>query len=359
MKPKDRVLQSLEHRDAGRVPLDCWATDEAISRLCQFFSTDEGGVLKKLNIDMRYIGFDTKNAYFEKQKDGSFQRRIDTDIFEDIWGVKRKRISTGKSTYLELVQSPLGEVENITAIERFSFPSLLDFDIEKDRLSLARDYAVVFTGDRLCMRTSFFKLAMYLRGFENFLLDLVINKVMAEAIINRLSEFHHEITENIFKKYSDSIDIFLMGDDFGTQTGPLIGLDTFRYFFKNPLKKMIDLCHRYNIKTMLHSCGSIKIFIPDLIEIGLDILNPVQHTAAEMDLVELKKAFGNDICFHGAVDVQNVLPFGGEEEIKNEVKKCIEALGKNGGYICAPSHNIQADVPVESILIMYETAAAL
>ncbi|HPO52742.1 MAG TPA: uroporphyrinogen decarboxylase family protein, partial [bacterium] len=157
----------------------------------------------------------------------------------------------------------------------------------------------------------------------------------------------------------DKIDVLLLGDDFGTQTGPLIGLESFREFFKRPLREMIELCHKYNIRTMLHSCGSVKIFIPDLIEIGLDILNPVQHTAFEMDLRDLKREFGKDICFHGAIDVQKVLPFGSKKDIENEVKTCIEILGANGGYICAPSHNLQSDVPVENIIYMYEYARSI
>ncbi|MCM8816361.1 MAG: hypothetical protein NC913_02480 [Candidatus Omnitrophica bacterium] len=356
MKPKERVLSAIEHRSTDRIPLDWWSTPETISNMSQFLSTTPDGVLESLDIDIRYIGFDINSPDFLKQQDGSFQKKDGNGLFEDVWGVKREKVTAGKGEYFELRFSPLACVDSQEEIEKYTFPDISNFDIEKDKIGLSRNYATVFTGDRMCMRTSFFKLSMYLRGFENFLLDLIANKVLAETIINRLFEFHYELTKQIFEKYSKSIDIFLMGDDFGTQTGPLIGLETFRYFFKNPLKKMIELCHKYGIKAMLHSCGSVKIFIPDLIDIGLDILNPVQHNASGMDLKELKTEFGRDICFHGAVDVQNVLPFGNKKEIEDEVKKCIQILGENGGYICAPSHNLQADIPVENIVFMYEVA---
>lgn len=358
MISKEIVLRSIEHKNTPRIPLDWWATPETVLKMCDFYSLPEEEVLKKLNIDMRYVGFDIKDSEFEKQKDGSFHKKDKENIFEDVWGVKRKKVSFGKGEYLEVYNSPLANVEEISKIEKFKLPELSDFDIEKEKLKLSTNYAIVFTGDRLVMRTSFFKLAMYLRGFENFLLDLISNKVLAEAIVNRLFEFHYGITEKIFKKYAENIDIFMMGDDFGTQTGPMIRLETFRHFFKEPIKKMIELCHRYNIKAMLHSCGSIKIFIPDLIDIGLDILNPIQHTAADMDMKELKKEFGKNICFHGGIDVQKVLPFGSKKEIEKEVRECIEILGKDGGYICAPSHNLQADIPVENIIYMYEVASS-
>lgn len=357
MKPKERVMTAVGHKISDYTPVDYWATFETTLKISQFLSTTPDGVLEKLNIDVRYICFDIiENTDFTKQNDGSFQREIDNGLYEDVWGVKRKKIKAGKSDYFELYNSPLVSIEDAKQFEKFPFPDISIFDIEKEKLKFSQDYAIVFTGDRLSMRTSFFKLAMYLRGFENFLLDLLTNKSLAEAIINRLFEFHYEITSQIFKKYSRNIDIFLMGDDFGTQTGPLIGLDTFRHFFKNPLKKIIELCHKYGIKSMLHSCGNIKIFIPDFIDIGLDILNPVQHTVPCMNLKELKMEFGKNICFHGAVDVQNILPFGNKKEIENEVKQCIQILGENGGYICAPSHNLQSDIPVENILYMYEVA---
>jgi uroporphyrinogen decarboxylase len=130
----------------------------------------------------------------------------------------------------------------------------------------------------------------------------------------------------------------------------------FRKFFKPALKKLIDLGHEFGLKVMLHSCGSIKLLIPDLINIGLDILNPIQTKAKDMDPKKLKKAFGKDLSFHGSVDVQQVLPFGTVEEIKREVKQCIDALAPGGGFILAPAHNIQADTPIENIITLFETA---
>ncbi|MGB9642343.1 MAG: uroporphyrinogen decarboxylase family protein [Candidatus Ratteibacteria bacterium] len=359
MNPKTRVMNAVDRKNIDRIPLDIWATNETIGSLCDYLSISYEKLLERLGIDIRYIDLEIKDENFTKMPDGSFQRQLDAHRFIDIWGVIRKRINYGKGEYFELDESPLAGINDVKDVETFQLPSPDIFEITTEKLELYDKFAIVFTGDRLTTRTSFFKLAMYLRGFENFLLDLHINKKIARAIIDKIFEFHYTLNESIFKKYSDKIDIFLLGDDFGTQTGPVIGLESFREFFKQPLRAIVELCHKYNIRAMLHSCGSVKIFIPDLIQIGLDILNPVQHTASGMNLKELKREFGKDICFHGAIDVQKILPFGTRKDIENEVKNCIEILGENGGYICGPSHNLQSDIPVENIIYMYQCARSM
>lgn len=202
-------------------------------------------------------------------------------------------------------------------------------------------------------KASVFKLAMYLRGFENLLMDMISNEKLVFALIDKLMEFHLSYTENTLKSGYSFIDIFMVGDDFGTETGPLISIELFRKFFKKPLQKLVELGHKYGVKVMLHSCGSIRKFIPDFIEIGFDILNPIQTTARGMEPDQIKKEFGQYICFHGSIDVQKTLPFGKVEDVKNEVKEKIRILGKGGGFILAPSHNLQPDIPIENILEMY------
>lgn len=128
----------------------------------------------------------------------------------------------------------------------------------------------------------------------------------------------------------------------------------FRKFFKPALRDLINLAKTFDLKTMLHTCGGVRELIPDLIEIGLDILNPIQTRAKGMDPKELKKEFGKDICFHGSVDVQKILPFGTPDDVKKTVNSLIKTLGKGGGFILAPSHNLQLDIPINNIIAMYE-----
>lgn len=146
-------------------------------------------------------------------------------------------------------------------------------------------------------------------------------------------------------------------DDLGSQTCPLISLSIYKEFLMPHHKAMIGLCKEYGIKVFHHDDGSMRQFIPYLFEMGIDILNPIQHNCPEMDMNELKEQFGTKICFHGAVDNQSVLPFGTTEEVRQEVRRCIDALASDKtGYILAPCHNIQSCTPIENIIAMYNEA---
>ncbi|HPO52330.1 MAG TPA: hypothetical protein PK165_05830, partial [bacterium] len=202
MNSKTRVMNTVLRTNIDKIPLDIWATDETIKALCNHCSVSYEKLLEKLDIDIRYIDLQIENENFKKMYDGSFQRQIDTHYFVDIWGVIRKKISYGKGEYFELDKSPLAEITDAKDVDLFQLPDPGDFDIATDHLELYDRFAIVFTGDRLTTRTSFFKLAMYLRGFENFLLDLHINKQIAGAIIDKLFEFHYTLNESIFKRYA-------------------------------------------------------------------------------------------------------------------------------------------------------------
>jgi uroporphyrinogen decarboxylase len=161
----------------------------------------------------------------------------------------------------------------------------------------------------------------------------------------------------MFEACDGLIDVTQVTDDFGTQAGPMINLKVFREFYAPHLRRFIDLAHSFGIKVFHHDDGAIRTFIPDLVEMGVDILNPLQWTCPGMDLKELKKDFGQKLCFHGGVDNQRVLPFGTTEEVRKEVRHCIDALASDQtAYILAPCHNIQSITPLENIIAMYSEA---
>lgn len=146
-------------------------------------------------------------------------------------------------------------------------------------------------------------------------------------------------------------------DDLGSQTGPLIGMGLYREFYAPHHKRFIELCHEFGIKVFHHDDGSCRQFLPLLVDMGIDILNPVQWTCPGMDMAELKAEFGGRICFHGAVENQKILPFGTPGDVRAEVRHCIDTLAADGtGYILAPCHNIQVNTPVENIIAMYDEA---
>jgi len=151
------------------------------------------------------------------------------------------------------------------------------------------------------------------------------------------------------------IDLFRIGDDVGTQRGPLISPAMFREFIAPRLRLLVDLAHSHDTRVMFHSCGSITAFIDALIEIGVDILDPLQVSAANMDPTQIKGEYGSRICLHGSIDTQYVLPQGSPQEVAENVKRMIDILGSGGGFILAPCHVLQTDVPSENVCAMYET----
>ncbi len=357
MNSKERVLTAVAHSQPDRIPVDYWAVPELTETLLEEFGlVNEDELLEKLKIDIRYVKPSFSGSDFKEQPDGSLHKRLSDGTFADIWGVKRKKISWGKGSYLEMISSPLEEANSVKEIKNHSWPDVEAFNYESilNQCLNYKDFAIICTGDRLTTRASIFKLAMYLRGMDRFFMDLALNPGLVETLVAKLLEFHLEHNRRIFEIAAKHIDIFMLGDDFGSENGLLISLAMFRKFFKPALRDLINLAKKFNLKTMLHTCGGVRELIPDLTEIGLDILNPIQTRAKNMDPKKLKKEFGKNICFHGSIDIQKTLSFGTPDEIKRTVNSHIKTLGEGGGFILAPSHNLQMDIPIDNIIAIYE-----
>jgi len=200
------------------------------------------------------------------------------------------------------------------------------------------------------------KPAMYLRGVEQCMLDIALNPEIIEAIIAKEIEFFLEYGKRLFEQIKGKVDIFFMGDDFASQNGMLMSLEQWRRLFKPGLRAYIDLAHSYGIKVMHHTCGAIYDMIPDFIDCGLDILQSLQPKAKGMDLKKIKQEYGKYICFQGGIDIQETMPHGTPEDVRNEVLDRIRTLGKGGGYILGTAHNMLPDVPVENALAYFDAA---
>ncbi|MEM2885644.1 MAG: uroporphyrinogen decarboxylase family protein, partial [Thermoproteota archaeon] len=196
-----------------------------------------------------------------------------------------------------------------------------------------------------------------LRGLEKSLVDPLARPEFTRHLLDRIADFLYGQHLRMFEACDGLIDVTQVTDDFGTQVGPMISLEVFREFYKPHMRRFVDLAHGFGIKVFHHDDGAIRPFIPDLVEVGIDVLNPLQHNCPGMELEGLKRDFGSELCFHGGVDNQRVLAFGTPEEVREEVRRCIDALACDGtGYVLAPCHNIQALTPVESIVAMYDEA---
>jgi len=360
MDARQRVALALDHKEPDRVPIDYWATSSVNARLLDHFgfSTQEQ-LLEHFDVDFRYIdGPEYVGPEPEVHEDGSV---------DDHWGVPRVRVETGSgehtSVYREVIDFPLRSarsVEEIRDYAKWPSPDWFDYDGVGAQVAAARrtGKVVVFMGDRM-NRCAQLKPAMYLRGIDQILLDVALAPDIAEHLFRRITDFYLEYARRTFGAADGGIDIFMMGDDFGTQKGLFMSPEMWRRFLRPGFQAFVDLGRRYGSKVAHHSCGSIKPIIPELIECGLDILNPVQPDVRDMDRRELKGRFGDRLCFHGSISIQRTLPFGTPDEVRNEVRERFESLAPGGGFIFCTAHNIQADTPTENIVALFEAYRTL
>jgi uroporphyrinogen decarboxylase len=274
---------------------------------------------------------------------------MDNGLIKNEWGMVFK----DSGQYNEFYTFPLAHAETTQDIENYNFPdpnASGRWDAARQTIEkYGKTHGII--GD---LETTLFETAWYLTGLEKFLMDLMMEAEYIPALLDKIQSIHTQYGKKLIEMGAD---VLWCGDDFGTQNSLIMSQNTFRKVFKPRIRQMFEefRCMNPAIRLAWHSCGAVKPLIPDFIEIGLDILNPIQPLAADMDPDELKKEFGNELTFFGGICVQDLLPHGDPEQIKNEVERRATILGKNGGYIIAPAHNIQEDTSVDNILTLFES----
>ena len=360
MDARERVALALDHREPDRVPIDFWATSEVTARLLDHFglSTREE-LLQHLDVDFRYID---GPRYIGPEP----AERPDGTI-EDHWGVPRVRVEVdtkeGGGAYRDVIDFPLAEASSLEEVRdypKWPSPDWFDYACIRGQCAEARaaGKVVVFMGDRM-NRCAQLKPAMYVRGVEQILLDLVLNPEIAEHLFQRIAEFYLEYERRTLEAADGGIDIVFTGDDFGTQNGPFLSPAMWRRFLRPGFEAFIDLAHRHGCKVAHHTCGSVKPLIPDMIDCGLDILNPLQPDVHDMDHRAIKASFGDRLCFHGSMSIQRTLPFGTPDDVRAEVRDRVEALAPGGGFIFCTAHNIQADTPIANVEALFDAYHSL
>ena len=259
----------------------------------------------------------------------------------------------GMETYREVTGSPLASATTVDEVDEYPFwpsPDWFEYDgIEAQCDQLRRqDRVAVFMGDRL-NRVAQLKPAMYLRGVEQILEDMCLNPDVAHAVFSNVRRFYLAYAERIFEAARGKLDIVLTGDDFGSQNGLLLSPSMWVEFLGQGFADYVGIAKNHGLRVMHHTCGSVRPLIPCLLDRGLDILQSLQPEASNMNPRELKAEFRGRLAFHGGVSIQRTLPFCGPQEVRDEVRGLVEALGPGGGYILCTSHNIQADTPVENV----------
>jgi len=354
LSSRERVRLAVEHQNPDRVPIDYAARGEVTDALQRRLKAkDHETLLKILGVDIRGVGprFVGPAASELCYADPTVAVSAD-GMLRDIWGVGFKPNQTANGFYVDLADSPLQNAASEADLDRHLWPTpdLWDYTVLPGQIQAADAYWT------WAHSRGIFEISWFLRGFENFLLDLAAEPEFAAAVMDRVQRYLFDRTRRILKAGRGRVDMIEYNDDVGSQKGMLISPNLWRQFLKPRMAEFVRLCKNCGARVRYHSCGSIRPIITDLIEIGVDILNPVQTAAVDMDIFALKRDFGQKISFDGGIDTEHLLPQGTRDEVYKEVRRIIETVGQHGGYILAPSHVFQPDVPLENTLAVFEAA---
>ncbi len=367
MNRRERFQAVMEHREPDRVPID-WGRhvgsihrnayarlaaylqdpdlenhDKILDRMVQNVFPDEK-LLQKFNIDFRWLVPHWIGV----------QEVVGENAYRDMWGITWTYMLNAYS----LTDSPLRNA-TLADLDRYAWPDPYDLQKFAGLGEQARywyentDYVIMADSIKGGLLTK----ALQIRGYEAFFADLVQNPTFAEALLDKLLWLYKEMWTVYLKEVGAYAHVVYFTDDIGAQNSMMISPETFRTLLKPRLKKLIDhIKGQADVKFMYHTDGSIAPVIGDIAEMGVDILNPIQTSAMAMDTYWMKERFGDKLVFHGAIDVQQMLPFSTPEQVCYDVAKRIWDLGRGGGYILSTCHDIGEDVPAENILALYQAA---
>ena len=354
MNSRERVLKAINREKPDRPPIFATLTPQVAKKLSihqnlpyeepldSMLSTriSHMDLLTHLGNDCVGIAGCAPNSFPTKE--------LNDGIRLNEWGMKF--IDAG--IYCEFYEYPLANACNVQDVNNYNFPDPLAegrFDeAQKTIDKYCKTHAVVAD-----LETVFFETAWYLVGLEKLLMDMAFGEEYVDILFDKVMEINVIVGKKLIEMGAD---IIWAGDDFGSQNKMLIAPEMWRHYFKPRIKEMFQEFRSVNsdVKIAWHSCGAIIPIIPDFIEIGLDILNPIQPLAAEMEPQFLKDSYGKELSFFGGIDIQDLMPNGTPDQIRAEVKRRIDILGKDGGFIIAPAHNIQDDTSVENILAFFD-----
>jgi uroporphyrinogen decarboxylase len=274
-------------------------------------------------------------------------------VFQNFWGERFVYQPTPWGPLREDVKGALAGARAWSELEGFAWPS----PDSLDRSGLAAQCRRLDAHALLYGFADVWQRPALVRGWEEFFLDLVERPEWVHFLCRQFTDFYREDYTRAAEMTEGRIDLYLLISDLGSQRGPLISRPMFHEFAAPYLKELIDCIHGLGGRVLFHSCGNIRPFIPDLITLGVDVLDPIQPTGPEMQPESLQAAFGGQLSFHGGLDMQRLLPAGRPEDVAAEARRYCETLGQGGGYILGPAHLFQPDVPPENILAMYRLSA--
>ena len=342
MISKDRVLSALARKKGDRLPFQTMGfyEKEAQDNIQNHLGVDNmQKVLEELGIDVRGVGGNWSKAPQRLDENG-------TNL--GLWG-------GGGPPYTETAYvRPLQDAETVADVEAYQWPDpdWLDTpEIEPaQREYLSRYFIRTGCGPIWCQLAD-------LMSMETLLLNMVMNPAVVEAAAEHIGDFLYETTRRQLVAYGDLTDCFCMWDDMATDADLFFPIEDWRRFYKPTMERLFELAKSHGKAVWYHCCGAMSKLLPELIEMGVDILEPCQMHLPGMSPERLKRDFGEHIVFYGAINTQQTLPFGSEEDVRREVRERVRVLGSDGGYIVGSDHSINKDVPPENVVALYDEAA--
>ena len=374
MNSRERVIMALNHKEPDQIPLDLASTpvsgissvaynnymdylgykeDNTLFDIVQQIINPSERFLIDNCVDTRAVRANTGKGFtLEHGEDGEYQH------FYDEWGIKWRMPKSG-GFYYDMGSHPLKDA--VTEADVDAYDKFFDANDDARYAGMKHKaeeihqagYAVVVNS----LSAGMFEMLTWLMGYESSLTNLALEEGAATRILDKMLDIKMTFWSRVLDEFGHKVTVCQEADDLGTQISLLISPDMYREYVKPRHKELFDMIHKKSdAKVFIHSCGAIRDILPDFIESGVDIVNPVQFNAANMDAVALKREFGRDLVFWGGgVDTQKTLPKGSPQEVADNVKKMMDILRKDGGFVFNSVHNIQADVPPENLEAYFNT----
>jgi len=338
MTSRERVLAAFEHVEGDRVPAWCGASDEFWKKAKLQLGLDDEGLRLRFGDDFRRVYARYVGPEFSLSAHASWRSPF---------GVERHGMGYGQPLDHPLAGATLARIHD------YPWPDpdgMYVSGIRADAEQYGGKYAIL-GGDW----SPFWHDAIDLLGMENLYLKMYDEPELVDALMERIVDYYAAVSQRIFDAAADALDVFFIGNDFGSQTGPLLGKELFARFILPHLKRLIDLGHAYGLKVMLHCCGGFAPLIPMMIQAGLDGLHAVQPSCRGMELRRLKADFGDGILFNGCIDSHHVLIEGTPDFVREKTREVLDIMMPGGGFVAGASHDtILEETPLENVLAMFD-----
>ncbi len=338
MTSRERALKAFDHVEPDRVPAWCGASAEFWAKARRELGLDDEGLRLRFGDDFRRV--QARYAGPEVPlSEGATSRTV--------FGVERHGMGYGQPTSHPLAGATVEQVNDYP----WPDPGWMDVSgVRAEAAAWGRQYAIL-GGDW----SPFWHDAIDLLGMENLLFAMFDQPELVDALLRHLVDYYAEVSRRIFEAAAPELDIFFLGNDLGSQNGPMLGEVSFRRFLLPHLQRLVDLGHAYGLKVMMHCCGGFRELIPALVETGLDGVHAVQPCCRGMDLRHLKAEFGDRLLFNGGIDSQNVLISGTPETVRDRTREVLGIMMRGGGYVAGASHDtILEETPVENVVAMFD-----